>query len=203
MFDKPTPPEPFGYKIGWLVIRSSDLTAVLQALPIRTESPASWRDGIAAAYDGRHDFIAPPISGHAGYQWICVVGNWAMGLGDRRSVGAIGELIARLSSKFGEAHAYATHRVIEYHHWMMARKGRLVRSFAYLGETGEVYADQGPLTDIEKTIRTAKKGSRPAAVGEWVPDESDAMAVAAEWSFDPTTLSPASGPAVLGRLARM
>jgi hypothetical protein len=74
------------------------------------------------------------------------VGN---GRRDRQSIESLEKQLADLSSTFGEAHAYATHRVIEYHHWMLARNGILLRSFAYLGETGEVLSNTGPVTVTE------------------------------------------------------
>jgi hypothetical protein len=95
-------------------------------------------------------------------------------------------------------HAYATNRVIEYHHWMIAKEGRLIRSFAYLGESGEILANVGPVTDVERTF-----GFFNLPQERWHPTEADVMAVAAAWSFDPTRLSSHSGPAKLGILGRI
>jgi hypothetical protein len=202
-----TPPEPFGYKIGWIAVRSPDIRAVAESLPIRSQSPANWHDGIEAAYKGRSVFITPPVNG-----WISIVGDWAMGTEQwrsvlsvsapsevsHRSVETIAKIVAELSSKFGEAQGYATHRVTEYHHWILAKQGRIVRCFGYNGESCEIVCQSGAITDAEKKLQYA---SEPP--DQWLPDEQDVMTVASSWSFDPTKLSAASGPAATGILARM
>ncbi|HYZ86838.1 MAG TPA: hypothetical protein VE621_20650 [Bryobacteraceae bacterium] len=204
---KPTPPEPFGFKTGWIAVRTSDLKAVTESLPIRSHTAANWPDGLAAAYKGGAIFITPPVNG-----WICVLGDWPMGIGRRRSISsvsvpsgitrqsveAVSKIVADLSSRFGEAHGYAKHRVVEYHHWILAKQGRVVRCFAYLGETGEILCQSGSVTEVEKSLRYASLTS-----DEWVPDEQDVMVVASGWSFDPTTLSAASSPAATGIIARL
>jgi Domain of unknown function (DUF4395) len=190
---KSTPPVPFGFKTGWLAVRSTDLKAVVESLPFRFQTAAGWQDGIEAAYKGGSVFITPPVNG-----WICIVGEWVGGTGERSSVESIAKTVSELSSRFGEAHGYATHRVIEYHHWIMAKQGRVVRCFAYIGESGEVLCQSGSLTDAERKLRYA---SLPP--DQWLPDEQDVMTVASGWSFDPSRLSSASGPAARGRLARL
>ena len=190
---KPTPPLPFGFKTGWISVRTTDMKAVAKSLPLRSERAANWKHGIEAAYEGDTVFITPPVNG-----WICVVGEWAAGMGDRRSVESVARTVSGLSSRFGEAHGYATHRVIEYHHWIMAKQGRVVRCFAYIGETGEILCQTGPLTDAETTLPCA---SLPP--DQWIPNEEDVMTVASVWSFDPTKLSAESAPPAMGILARL
>lgn len=190
---KPTPPEPFGFKTGWIAVRSMDTKAVADSLPIRSPYPANWHDGIQAAYKGGFVFVTPPVN-----DWTCIIGEWAAGTGDRRSVESIARIVSDLSSRFGEAQGYATHRVIEYHHWILAKKGRVLRCFAYIGESGEFLCQSGAITDAEKNLRFA---SSPPE--QRLPDEQDVMRVASGWSFDPSTLSSASGPAALGIVARI
>jgi hypothetical protein len=71
---EPTPPEPFGFKTGWIAVRTTDFKAVADSLPIRSQAAANWHDGIEASQKGGSIFITPPING-----WICVVGDWAVG----------------------------------------------------------------------------------------------------------------------------
>jgi hypothetical protein len=190
---KPTPPEPFGFKTGWIAVRSADPQAIARALPIRSQTAANWHDGIEAAYKCGSVFITPPING-----WICIVGDWVAGTGEQPSLGSISKLVADLSSRFGEAHGYATHRVIEYHHWIMAKDGHVLRCFAYIGESGELLCQNGAVTAAEKELRF---GTEPP--DQWIPDEHDVMTVAAGWSFDPSTLSSASAPPGMGIIARL
>jgi hypothetical protein len=189
----PTPPVPFGYKTGWIAVPSTDPKAVADVLPFRQRTPATWQDGIEAAFKGGSVFITPPIKG-----WILVVGDWAMGTGEPDSIDEVAKRVAELSARFEEAQGFATHRVVEYHHWMLAKRGQLLRCFAYLGERGEVLRDFGVVTDQEEELPLADKPT-----DEWAPDENDVMAVAARWSIDPTKLSSESGPAENGILARL
>lgn len=195
--DKPTPPEPFGFKMGWIAVRSTDLKAVAESLPLREQRPANWHDGIDAAYKSGPPnssvFIAPPVNG-----WICVVGWWAAGTGDQNSVEAVAKVVSDLSFRFGEAQGFATHRVVEYHHWILAKQGRVQRCFAYLGERGEILCKSGQITDAERKLKFA--GLPP---DQWMPGEQDVMTIAGGWSFDPSQLSPVSAVSANGILAKV
>jgi hypothetical protein len=70
----PTGPVPFGLKIGWIAVRSEDSGNIISSLPVRTQRPAGWQEGIEAAYKGDQVFVTPPVNG-----WICIAGEWAMG----------------------------------------------------------------------------------------------------------------------------
>ncbi len=111
---------------------------------------------------------------------------------------AVAKVVAELSSRFSEAQGYATHRVVEYHHWIMAKHGQVVRCFAYLGESGEVLSNLDNATEAEKKLRF---GAQPPE--QWTPSEQDVMAVAAAWSFDPTRLNSSSVPTANGIVARI
>jgi hypothetical protein len=189
-----TGPVPFGFKIGWIAVKSVDTAKLVSSFNVRSPRSATWQEGIDTAYK-KSDlaYFTPPVD-----RWVCIVGEWALGQGDRVSVQSIAKRIVELRSMFGEAHAYATHRVIEYHHWMVAKEGLLLRRFAYLGESGEVLANDGPLTAAERKLRFFNLPRE-----QWQPNEADVMAVASAWSFDPTLLSPQSGPGKFGVLARI
>ncbi len=164
---KPTPPEPFGFKTGWIVVRSTDQKAVAAAIPFAVQTSASWKDGIDAAYKGGVVFITPPVNG-----WIAIVGEWALGNGDKQSIESLTKTVSELSSQFGEAQGFGSHRVVEYHHWILARQGRLVRCFAYNGSNGEALCQSGLPTDTEKKLRNFADLSP----NQWIPIEDDVMA---------------------------
>jgi hypothetical protein len=202
--DSTSPPEPFGYKMGWIAVWSTDVKAVAASIPLRSQSSASWHDGIAAAYKSaaaRNDdtlFIAPPIDG-----WICLIGWWAAGADSKCADGRIevetaSTRVADLSSRFGAAQGYATHRVVEYHHWIRAEQGRVVRCFAYVGESGEVPCHLGSVISAETKLPYAN-----LPFDSWLADQQDVMTVAGGWSFNPTKLSSSSGPAASGILGRL
>jgi len=194
-------PAPFGYKIGWLTIRSTDQNAVVRALSLSDPAEATWRAGIDAVYGDAYRvvgsrsrvFVSPPVNG-----WIFVVGQWTMGDGD--DPGGIEQLITRLSMEFGEAQAFAIYRVIEYHHWMWAKSGCLERSFSYLGESGQVLRDEGEPTSAELDIgwhRLPEVDEMPDEQGEsstsgeafWRPNEEDVMTIAGQ-EYQSTDLGP-------------
>ncbi len=183
---KPTPPEPFGFKMGWIAVRSQDPRILTGLLPVRAQTPASWRKGIEAAYKGEAVFVTPPVWG-----WTCLVGYWAGGFEERNAAEVVQQRIVELSARCGEAQGFATHRVSEYHHWMLAKDGKLVRAFAYAGDQGKALCDSGELTPVELKLDLS------------APTEEDVMMVAGEWSFDPTILGPGSAQAVLGVLAHL
>ncbi len=132
-----------------------------------------------------------------------------MRTGDEQGVREVERLIARISAEFGEVQAFATHRVVEYHHWMLARNGALVRSLAYIGESGEVLADSGEPTPVEigfdwyplRRDDSDLDEEEPEDEGTW-PDEEAVMKVAGEWSINPQlleTFPPAASRGVLAR----
>lgn len=58
--------ESFGYKCGWLAIRSSAPSEVIARLGIRDVRRASWREGIDAAYEPYRSgpvYVTPAIDG--------------------------------------------------------------------------------------------------------------------------------------------
>jgi hypothetical protein len=206
-------PVSFGYKMGWLTIRSTDRDAVVETLRLADPTEATWKAGVEAVYRvfyqrfGRFStvFVSPPVNG-----WTFVVGDWTMGTGEEQGVRAIQQLVSRASAAFGEAQAFATYRVIEYHHWMLAREGRLLRSFAYLGESGEVLADSGEPTPVElgfhwypPSREDSDEGDEdPDAEEDLLPDEEAVMKVAGAWSINPDLLETLPASSLRGVLAR-
>jgi hypothetical protein len=115
-------PVPFGYKTGWITVRCASSERVASATGIRSTRSATWQKGIDAAYNRGLLFVTPPVN-----EWVCIVGESTLG---NPSIDAISKQVAGLSYTFGEAQGFGSHRVIEYHHWMLAKGGSLIRSFA-------------------------------------------------------------------------
>src|SRR5207249_3279306 len=97
----------------------------------------------------------------------------------------------------------------EYHHWLLARDGKLLRSFAYVGDQGEVISDKGDLTPIEASLHInldVPEDYDPFSDEEDTfhpPNERDVMTVAGDWSINPTTLDeyvPVPGPGILAEV---
>ena len=43
----PDEPQPFGFKVSWLALKTSDPAAVLDALELGEVTPANWESGLA------------------------------------------------------------------------------------------------------------------------------------------------------------
>lgn len=188
---QPVGPVAFGYKMKWVTVRGEMIQDVIDSLRLVHPRPANWPEGIECAYRTKGVFIAPPLNG-----WIAIVGFAAEDLSGHDSMSPAKRQIESASEVFHVSCSFATHRVTEYHHWMRAEEGRVTRCFAYLGERGEVLCNEGPVTFAERALRFAN-----LPPDQWQPDQEDVMKIAGAWSYDPSKLTPFSGPATLGVIA--
>jgi hypothetical protein len=166
----------FGYKTAWLAARTDDTAAVARALQLTQVTELSWEEGIEAS---DHDvvFVSPPTEG-----WVLAVG---FELADHPP-----DVVA-LSAQLGtEVQFFATHRVVEAHHWEHAATGTLKRRLRYVGERNEAQAIGEP-TAIERDLGLDWTTERPSPPPDEaaVPDEETVMQVAAAWGIDPRELA--------------
>jgi hypothetical protein len=221
-------PVPFGPKTAWLAVETRDTEAVATALDLQEAQPATWAEGVEAAYQSSV-FVTPPLA-----DWTLAVGT-ALFPPDRAEA-FVKPLLERLSLRFGEAQYFCTHRDFELHVWARARQGLLVRGYGWLGRNELTLWDEGKRTQEERDLgfrfldRQSPAAMRPqdtnvtteirrvddriltdAAAGQaentgaTVPDEAGLMELASLWSIDPTTLDehfkePEMG--LLGHIAR-
>lgn len=190
----------FGYKMGWFAIRNASRDKILSALGLTIIEEIGWDEGIDTIHSEYDEivFVTPPVN-----DWTFVVGQWTADPGEKDSVHDIEKLITNLSMQFEEVQAFATYHVVEYHHWMLAKNGLLVRSFAYLGESGEVLTNKGELTQIEKSydwdqldesewLPDEETGMEELDEDVWFPNEETVMEIAGSWSINPTTFEELS-----------
>lgn len=186
----------FGHKQAWLAVRDTSAEAVRAALGLRDLGPVSWRVGMDLAYLN-HDRLAltPPLPGAGNALWTLVVGRWLFGVRpgepNGESIVDVAGLSATLSS---EVQFFASHRVLELHRWQRARDGALIRSFDYVGQSGEVHDWRGDPDETERAI------GLPAVLADdtdVIVGESDVMRIAAAWSIDPQTLDGLAPPGPL------
>lgn len=185
-------PLSFGYKCMWLAVKTSHKEKVAEILGLKETHPENWKTGIEEAYNGKV-FITPQIG-----EWTLVVGY---GLSGKNSKSELDEAnsykdkINKLSSQFGEAQFFATHRVTEYHLWAKSLNGQTVRVYSYVGEKGENILIEGQPTTVEKKYKLVNTFSKEAKNEKYfertdlvTPDEELVMKIAANWSIDPSTL---------------
>lgn len=189
----PDKPRSFGYKCQWLAIRTEETAAVADSIFLRNVRPCNWAEGIAGAYE-RKVFVSPPVSG-----WTFVVGNILPGVGNPDGPDWLPDrctpLIAHLSRRFEEVQYFGTHRIVGYHAWAKAERGRIVRVYAYLGEQGVTLWNRGEQTPEEHALGFNFLESADETedipfedLGGTLPDEESVMQIAGKWSIDPQSL---------------
>lgn len=183
-------PIDFGYKIVWIAIKTNNKSELSKLLGLKNAKPANWKSGIENAYENSI-YITPQIG-----EWTLAVG---MGLpfGDNlESIEKLQELLNKLSSEFGEAYFFGTHRVVEYHNWMKSVNGKMERIYCYVGESGENLKVFGQLTESEKDLKLFNSLSEEAKSNNyWERDDLDyaneelVMRIAEAWSINPSKLT--------------
>jgi len=147
-FDQtPDKPEPFGFKVSWFAVKTSDPASVLDALEFGEATPANWASGLEAAYGQSHKddpwvFISPPVSG-----WVLVVGfslpyptiETHHDIGKRFDV-----LFSRLMKRFDDVQFFGSYRVVGFVAWARALNGKPTRIFAYADEVMANFGEQTP-----------------------------------------------------------
>jgi hypothetical protein len=188
----------FGYKTAWLSFRGMSQRDPVSLLGLQDVSEVEWPSAVASSYENHGSIVAvcPPLPGHD-EDWVLATG------------GALFDPtpdLAALSARAGvEVQYFASHRVVEAQVWKRAVNGVLLRSFSWLGETGEILEWIGQPDDSERELGLPIDGSADDetidAVIEAGIGERSVMAIAAAWSLDPTQLHgmPARGNPLIGR----
>src|SRR5262249_8783890 len=132
-------PQTFGYKFRWIVIDTTDSSAVVAALGLKDVRSATWD---IDPYGHEGVFVSPSVLG-----WTHVLGLYVEPHFPRFVA-----LLEDLSRRFGEVQYFTTHRVVELHAWAKAIKGRIIRGYCWVGERGEIIMDVGGLTPEEEEL---------------------------------------------------
>ena len=183
----PDYPEPFGYKSLWFAVKTTNKSRLAEIFGLVNSCDCNWTVGIQRAYEGGV-FITPSIG-----DWTLICGNGLL-IYDKNNRQKL--LLNQLSAEFGSAQFFATHRVLDYHCWMKAERGKLIRCYQYSGEKGENLEVAGQETDIEKSLHLINTFSVEAKDSNYferedilTPDEETVMKIADNWSVDPSTLN--------------
>jgi hypothetical protein len=182
-------PVPFGSKIAWLALDTTDTEAAASALGLQEARTATWKEGIEAAYRSAV-FVTPPVG-----QWTLVVSSAL--LPPDPPAPFVKPLLERFSRQFRNAQYFCSHQVVEMHVWARARAGRLVRGFAWLGESKRIIWDEGGPTPEERELGFQFSSAQTA------PEENSVMQLAYLWSIDPTALNEQYKEPVLGILGNV
>ncbi|KAF2334760.1 hypothetical protein [Flavobacterium ginsenosidimutans] len=166
----------FGYKMQWFAVKTDNKKRIAEILKLQKVSNCNWELGIQKAYNNSI-FITPQI------------GKWTLVCGNNFSYNTEKQILLELSKEFGEAQYFATHRVSDYHSWMKAIDGKLIRLFTYSGEYENGYIMEGEPTEIEKKYIVQQSSTENDADYIDSINEQILMQIAENWSINPTKLS--------------
>jgi hypothetical protein len=168
--------------VSWLVVRNRDLSAAQSALGLHNPRPCTWLEGLA---NERELFIAPPVNG-----WVLIVGS---GLPDPADdVDVCFRFLLELSRKLGHVQFFNASVISGQHAWVRAEAGRIVRAYAWAGET---LWNQGIKTraELELGFKCFHYLETPDFAPFGQPEIISANVgkvplLAARWSFDPASV---------------
>ena len=183
-------PIDFGYKIVWIAVKTDNKSELSKILGLKNSKPSNWKSGIENAYENSV-FITPQIG-----DWTLAVGM-GLPLGDsQESIEKLEKVLNKLSSEFGEAQFFGTHRVVEYHNWLKSVNGKMERVYSYVGESMENIKVYGKPTEPESKLNLFNSLSEEAKSDEYYDredldyaDEELVMKIAEYWSVNPTKLT--------------
>ena len=183
-------PIDFGYKIVWIAVKTDNKAELSKILGLKNSKPSNWKSGIENAYENSV-FITPQIG-----EWTLAVGM-GLPLGDsQESIEKLEKVLNELSSEFGEAQFFGTHRVVEYHNWMKSVNGKMERIYSYVGESMANIKVYGKPTEPESNLNLFNSLSEEAKSDEYYDredldyaDEELVMKIAENWSVNPTKLT--------------
>ncbi len=166
----------------WLAVKSRSLLAVQCALGMSNVKPCSWTEGLLGE---EKLFISPPVKG-----WILVMGS---GLPDPSDdVDATFRFVTSISRRLGQVQFFSASRILHYHAWIKADRGRVQRAYAWAGKT---LWQQGSITAAERDLdlKTFDYTEVPERSSFGQPDVSSVNTekvplLAARWSLDPARI---------------
>lgn len=166
---EPDLPQPFGQKPLWMLVRSRDSEAVMDALGLRTRKSVNWKSGLAAV-SGERCFVSPSLDG-----WVILVGGGGQGPERAR--------LEQLSRRFSSVQCFQAQEEKAFYAWGKFENGCCRRAYSMGG--GQVLWDEGELT-VEEIRLGFGRFPRKNTVGcEGFPTREDVLNIAAAWGMDP------------------
>jgi hypothetical protein len=168
----------FGFKCGWLAIRSVEPEEVGRALQLREVKQTAWPDGLAAvaAWPQKQAlkpvFVCPAVDG-----WVLCPFSLALASLEQFN-------FEQLSRRFGETQRFLTFSVTDLHQWERWVDGGLVRRFG--AEADDLLFEIGEQPEEETQVRRSHPGAGTDAPR--LADEDMVLAMAGRWSISPMTL---------------
>jgi len=174
---EPDFPYPFGYKICWYAVKNETTKSVIEKLNLKIISESNWENGINNVYNSCEQlFVSPPVNNYILLVNIRTDDNH--------------EVVKKHSLLFNELQYFGSHRVTEYNAWAKFCDGKVIRSYCYMGESGEITWCDGNITLEEINLGFGKFPSSTDELlsdnfdYENIPDEENVLAIAKAWGVD-------------------
>ncbi len=204
-------PIPFGPKMAWLAIETTDTAAAARAIglvgadsrpsnssgkgsaarwqgsALRGVEEATWGKGIEAAHRGAV-FVTPPVG-----DWTLAVGTPLFPRPGREQTLLV-PFLQRVSRTFSEVQYFCNHRDVDLFIWARARGGRVDRAFGRLGALDGSCWEIGEPTTEEQNLGLLFTEGRPPQVDAGSEPGPEPLSdewlfqLAGHWSVDPTQL---------------
>ncbi len=185
--------------VCWLAIKSRHTLSVQTVLALNHPIPCSWSDGLM---EDQQLFISPPVNG-----WTLVMGNGLPRPGD--DVDDCFRFLTALSRKLGHVQFFQADRVLRHHAWVRLEAGRVVRAYAWAGQT---LWNQGAKSAPESALGMKcfaydeSLSSAPWTVADLVAANVEKVSLlAGRWSVNPAAIDVrfwAQRPGIAGWLSR-
>ena len=146
------PQVPMALPGRWVAVRSMNTEHLREALAIRGPM-FPWSEALSRVDENRL-FLSAPVDG-----WTLIVG--AAVPDPATDVDAVFRFLLELSREAGDVQYFSLDRVLGFHGWARLKDGRVLRGYAWAGET---VWNQGRLTLDERLL-----GMRCRAYGEETP----------------------------------
>lgn len=156
------------FDLDWIAVQGSDVNAVVDALRLENSRQGSFVDFGETA----NTFVYLSKS-----DWVIIIHQWEPRGSSEKYLNAVEQVIIALSQRFGEAQSFACYQdTICYTHWMLAKNGFLLRSFAKASETS-LFRNHGEITEVEKFIDWRDKTLFLGSL--------EVIKIAKQWSVEP------------------
>lgn len=175
----PDTPISFGMKNSWLVLKADDPSEVMDKLGCSDRKVCNWQSAFNWMDDNwmikpQQVFVTPSYEGYV------LVLNCDELLENKAK-------LDQIATMFEEVQYYATHRVVELCCFAKYLNGQLIRSYYYVGDSGEVYWNEGAITNEEKELGLTNLPYEGLEDYDNVtyPSEYEVDELAAKWGVDP------------------
>jgi hypothetical protein len=113
---------------AWMCVRGGDQRGIMSSAGLTPVRPATFALATSVVSDRLDDpdglvFVTPELNG-----WTVVAGRWCDPSNDERGE-EVRLLVEKLSSEYGEAHAYFITEYSDYSAWLVAKCGQTVRRY--------------------------------------------------------------------------